>query len=1074
MAIPVHLQQFKAAGIYRVVYDKSTVLTEDSQILRLVVGYSEQGPFNTPVLVRNPQDFVALFGGISKKLEKRGVFFHRLALQMLQTAPILALNLKKFDGETVQGATISTDFNPNYQIIDTVNIKVEDIYDTTRFWRLDNEQLNDLSTAEGAKMDQYINICVTGTKNVTYFIRKASGSKVNGYNITVNDWYSNEDMPEFMEKYKNNLISDFFAEIYVFKGKFSAKQVLASSTLKNYFVITKDEDEDGNKILKLRDKVINAFGDAQDTLDALYFDDTSNAIGRWVGCLIPQFVNKQGSYESLDILFNVDSDLHGMMMSFNTNMLYEEDSANIDLSGRLSIPVEQNDEVLNKLYQGIYTTSVLGNLNAPVVTDKISFVTNVYTPARVIYTNEDYKNEDGTYNKDDNGNYVPTKEGTPLPAEVLNDFYDNGKNRISGTLYVTEVDKEHIKLHQVDSHIDVVIKFNNKEGIDVAASKFNIIFKDNNGDVYNNDTITKGLSEGKVFGDIIPKDVTPIPSGVYFEGNDAFMRSGNPLEGPTVVITGISRLENVGPNDEYEENTYWDKNTDIRVSFFTVEARSITEYTKTEYNLSGSVYGSSLSFITINGEQNNNNAWHYDENFQLSNNLTYPALVCKDEYDKSLLNILRKGDMLLADDGAAIDSNNDGTTKTTYDDKYDIVFVQESGTKYKADGTFECYYIIVSGEPKEFNSRRPLEVFFVRVDSALNQEIGTIVPQYIEGYVYKNDKPLGTGMRAKLEWQNSLLSALTDYKGLRTGLLNKGDIDYRYVVDTFESYPDNGLKSILTYLCKEKQSAFAIINFPSVTTFVKCPYASYTDSNGVFNVQYIVDGCNKKKSSALSFSLPNDFDGASFGAYYTPLKFTDGYIDTIVPSAGLVSNLFVEKYQSRQPYYIVAGPNYGSINAAGLIGPDYKYSMDELQVIEPYGVNVMVYRPSFGTFINANQTAKQTPKSALSSINVRELVIYLQDEIERVLQQYQWEFNNARTRNAILDRANQICALVAANGGIQAYLNVMDESNNTPDIIDNEMAVLSTHIEPGRGCGKMVHELTLYRTGKLSAQSIES
>ena len=42
MAIPVYLQQFKAAGIYRVVFDKSTMVNVNSEILRLVVGYSEQ------------------------------------------------------------------------------------------------------------------------------------------------------------------------------------------------------------------------------------------------------------------------------------------------------------------------------------------------------------------------------------------------------------------------------------------------------------------------------------------------------------------------------------------------------------------------------------------------------------------------------------------------------------------------------------------------------------------------------------------------------------------------------------------------------------------------------------------------------------------------------------------------------------------------------------------------------------------------------------------------------------------------------------------------------------------------
>ena len=181
----------------------------------------------------------------------------------------------------------------------------------------------------------------------------------------------------------------------------------------------------------------------------------------------------------------------------------------------------------------------------------------------------------------------------------------------------------------------------------------------------------------------------------------------------------------------------------------------------------------------------------------------------------------------------------------------------------------------------------------------------------------------------------------------------------------------------------------------------------------------------------------------------------------------------MEKYLSRQPYYIVAGPNYGVISASGLVGPDYNFCRAELDDLEPFGINAMVYRPGFGTFINSNQTAKQTPVSALSKVNIRELVIYLQDEIEKLLQSYQWEFNNQTVRNKIKDKADSICLQIQKNGGIIDFLNVMDESNNTPEIIDNEMAVLSTHIEPGRGMGKMVHELTLYRTGMMRASISE-
>ena len=429
---------------------------------------------------------------------------------------------------------------------------------------------------------------------------------------------------------------------------------------------------------------------------------------------------------------------------------------------------------------------------------------------------------------------------------------------------------------------------------------------------------------------------------------------------------------------------------------------------------------------------------------------------------------------------------------------------------YNANGRFTGIYVSIDGQvsPEESTSDDPLykgqkgaykftsygdaagevewahgaasvaasaeKAYLIRIDAPLNQEIGNMRPVYLEGYTYANPKPASTSMYDKQKWQDFILSTLTDYKGIRTGLLNKADLDYRYVIDTFETYVTAGAKNILSFLCREKQSAFAILNFPSVRTFVKCPYTSFTDAKGIFNVEYVVKGYNPKKSHTIGFSLPSDSEGASFCAFYTPLKFTDGYIDSLVPSAALVSNLFIEKYRSRQPYYIVAGPNYGAISASGMTGPDYNYSREELNVIEPYGVNCMVYRPGFGTFINANQTAKQTPKSALSSVNVRELVIYLQDEIEKLLQSYQWEFNNQTVRNKIKDKADVICARIQHNGGIQDFVNIMDESNNTPEIIDNEMAVLSTHIEPGRGMGKMVHELTLYRTGQMRAAISEA
>ena len=667
MAIPVQFQQFKSAGIYRVVYDRSTVLGTEAELLRLVVGYSPKGPFNTPVYVKSVSDFRAMFGGISKALEKRGCFFHRTCIHALEAGPILALNLKPFGEEKVGCAAIS---DQGITVPETPSKKVTDIYDTSRFWTLDPGKLNDSQA--------YFHIAATDSKetSTSIIVRKPDASKVAAYNVSVADWYNayNLTIPDFLEGSENKMMSDFFTEVYVFKGKFTA-DVIKAGALNNYFTIT-DETEDTAESITVKKTIKNAFGKDIDALDALYNDNASGALAHYVGTLIPELVDPNVGYISIDVLMNEDSDITNLMASLYDDMLYTE------------------------------------------------------AGAAVMY-----------------GNFAAT-------------------------------------------------------------------------------------------------------------------------------------------------------NTD------------------------------------------------------------------------------------------------------------------------------------------------------------------KLAPVYLEGYTYLSAKPTDAKISSKITWQNNILNVISNYEGLRNGLLSQAEIDYRYIVDSFETYPPaidstDEIKSQLAYLAKSKELCFAILNYPSVRAMVA---QEYKDTKGVFDVE-----------KATKILLPSESNGASFCAFYTPLKFSDGYVDTIVPSAGLVSNLFMGKYNGRFAYSIVAGPNYGNISYQQLVGPDYHYSQEELHVIEPYGVNCMIYRPTFGTFINANQTAKQTPKSALSSINVRELVIYLQSEIGKILQSYQWEFNNPVTRNAIKTKADIICAQAKANGGIQQFLNVMDESNNTPDIIDNEMCVLSTHIEPGRGMGKMIHELTIYRTGGMSA-----
>lgn len=833
MAIPVKFQQFKSAGIYRLVYDNSIIQGTSAALLRLLVGYSNKGPFNTPVYISTTSEFKSIFGEGSKSLEKRGCFFHRMALQMLSAGPILCLNLKPFTTESVGVFGIQDKLYPESKL-------VTDIYDRTRFWKLDETKLND--------GNHYMHIGMTDSKDTSasFFIRKAPLSKVKEYDITVADWYNNygEDIPEYLIGHESSKISDFFTEIYLFKGEFTVEQVRASSTLKKYF-----------KIAETYQPNVNCW------------------------------------------------------------------------------------QVIEEEYAGKWFINVKDNLNG----------TYSYIPRSVqvvpVFTT-DINDEGGT--------------------EYL--YHANEVTMIEDKYYVTNTlvegavgdDTVEVKIREFMDPIDKQVY---DKGTDTTI-------------VDNKYYLTETLEDGKVINGSIE-----VKLGDYVVDYDSYDDSFN--------------ISFDGSDDAYLSNVI-------------------------VYNTIKNAFGDDVDALdALANDSSVNNIGHYIgcliPNF-IDNNYGYKSI-----------------DILF---------NNDSDT-------HHMMMSLDEDMLYNANYNFDDIFTEANIALKpQYDEENPENI------------TASLQPCFISGYTYKNEKPASSSFADKYEWQKSLLNVLATEKGLLKGLLSPAEIDYRYIVDSFESYYNatDEMKSELSALAKQKELCFSILNFPSVSNLMKQAPDIFGKS-GVFDINTVPKNIN----------LPSEINGASFCAFFTPLKFSDGYVDTIVPSAALVSNLFMQKYNGRFPYSIIAGPNYANIQYANLVGPDYHYSQDELHVIEPFGINCMVYRPTFGTFINANQTAKQVPKSALSAINVRELVIYLQDEIGKILQANQWEFNNATTRNEIKTKADIICEATKSNGGIIEYYNQMDDLNNTAELIDNEFAVLSTYIEPGRGMGKMVHELTIYNTGQMSS-----
>jgi hypothetical protein len=128
-----------------------------------------------------------------------------------------------------------------------------------------------------------------------------------------------------------------------------------------------------------------------------------------------------------------------------------------------------------------------------------------------------------------------------------------------------------------------------------------------------------------------------------------------------------------------------------------------------------------------------------------------------------------------------------------------------------------------------------------------------------------------------------------------------------------------------------------------------------------------------------------------------------------------------------------------------------------------------VFRRNRGFVIETENTAQVIYKSALSLLHVREVLIELERELGNMLLDFQWKFNTPDTRAEIKLKADVICETYVARNGLYNYFNKCDEENNPPDLIDRQIGVIDTYVEPIKGMGVIVNNITILRTGAIEA-----
>lgn len=223
------------------------------------------------------------------------------------------------------------------------------------------------------------------------------------------------------------------------------------------------------------------------------------------------------------------------------------------------------------------------------------------------------------------------------------------------------------------------------------------------------------------------------------------------------------------------------------------------------------------------------------------------------------------------------------------------------------------------------------------------------------------------------------------------------------------------------------------------------------------NVQTSVTSVVNYRNSEITSSSYGVMDS---GWKYMYDKYSDVY--RWVPLNGDTAGLCARTDNQRDPWFSPAGYQRGVIkNVVKLALNPNKTDRDNLYKA---GINPVVSFPGEGTVLFGDKTILSRP-SAFDRINVRRLFIVLEKAISRAAKASLFEFNDEFTRASFVSLVEPFLRTVQGRRGIYDFRVVCDETNNTPDIIDQNQFVGDIYIKPARSVNFIQLNFIAVRSG---------
>ena len=227
---------------------------------------------------------------------------------------------------------------------------------------------------------------------------------------------------------------------------------------------------------------------------------------------------------------------------------------------------------------------------------------------------------------------------------------------------------------------------------------------------------------------------------------------------------------------------------------------------------------------------------------------------------------------------------------------------------------------------------------------------------------------------------------------------------------------------------------------------------------------YIADFTDYNSSITTATEQAQAVDSNYAACYYPWVKTIDSNTNklTTVPPSTLLPAVFASSDRLSAEWFAPAGLNRGGIT--GAVSVLNRLTHAERDILYENKVNPIATFPGQG-IVAFGQKTLQDRASALDRINVRRLLITMKKFIASTSRYLVFEQNTTETRARFINTVTPYLESIQQRQGLYAFNVVMDESNNTPDVIDRNILAGAIFLQPTKTAEFIVIDFNILPTG---------